>query len=101
MKDSEILKQALTLLDDGKNWTGLGGDLCISTAITKTHQPTISILEREWTRLHKYLFPNEIFTTYSGPTYEWNDDPERTWDEVKQRFLDAIQRAEQDEAKHE
>jgi hypothetical protein len=98
VKPSEILKAGLELLGpEGKHWAGFrnsnsAGYECTTTCIAR--------VARGWNDECDVLdvLYKMFNTTTLGTIWRWNDAPERTFPEIKAKFLEAIALAEEVES---
>ena len=87
---AQILRDALELLGaDGERWwhprcgKAMDGRDCAYTALKADTNEVASAI------LCRVAGVNSLFSLW-----EWNDDPDRTWPEVRAAFLKAIELAE-------
>jgi hypothetical protein len=97
MKTSEILTKALEAFGpEGENWIG-GGSCptstgeCTTTALMDfCHDPA-----RRRTIVNSFLGFGTDFADANAAAWHWNDDPSRTFADVRQRYQTAIVKAKE------
>lgn len=90
MTTKEILQKALQLMGpDGENWVPRPPSICEYCALTAIYKASkCEASERMRAREHF------LYTIGWSKIGQWNDAPGRTWDDVKQAFLKAIEAAQ-------
>lgn len=95
MKTSQVLRKALSLFgENGERWYGDTNKSCDKFCTTLA-VAEVSRGEDEYDALD--VLKTVFNTTQLDPIWHWNDHPDRTFPQVKEKYLEAIALAEQDE----